>query len=115
MFVDMDAYFATVEQQLNPALRHKPITVVPMITDNTCCIAASYEAKRLGIKTGTAVGEAKEICPELQIVLARPDVYVRFHHVIVMGCRILRTRQRNSLGRRNVLPVNGRRKKTATH
>ena len=61
----MNAYFASVEQQVTPSLRGKPVAVVPMLTDNTCCIAASYEAKAYGIKTGTRVGDAKKICPTL--------------------------------------------------
>jgi len=83
LFLDMNAYFASVEQQERPELRHKAVVVVPMITDNTCCIAVSYEAKRYGIKTGTSVGQARRMCPGLRIVQARPAVYVRFHHAIV--------------------------------
>ena len=83
LFIDMDAYFASVEQQERPELRHKAVAVVPMITDTTCCIAASYEAKRYGIVTGTRVGQARRMCPGLHIVQARPDVYIRFHHAIV--------------------------------
>lgn len=83
LFVDMNAYFASVEQQVRPELRHRPVAVVPMITDNTCCIAVSYEAKRFGIKTGTQVGAAKRMCPDLRIVEARPDLYVEFHHAVI--------------------------------
>lgn len=83
LFVDMNAYFASVEQQVRPELRSKPVVVVPMDTDSTCCIAASYEAKRFGIKTGTGVGVAKRLCPDLRIVEARHDLYVEFHHNII--------------------------------
>ena len=83
LFIDMNAYFASVEQQERPELRHRPVAVAPMMTDNTCCIAASYEAKRYGIKTGTQVGMAKRMCADLRIVEARPDVYVEFHHAII--------------------------------
>jgi DNA polymerase-4 len=54
-----------------------------MLTDSTCCIAASYEAKAFGIKTGTNVGEAKKLCPALVIVEARPTHYVEFHEKLV--------------------------------
>jgi DNA polymerase-4 len=45
LYLDLNSYFATIEQQLNPELRNKPIVVLPVMTDATCAIAASYEAK----------------------------------------------------------------------
>jgi DNA polymerase-4 len=83
LFLDMNAYFASVEQQLQPRLRHRPVAVAPVMVDSTCCIAASYEAKRYGIKTGTKVGVARKLCPDLQVVEGRPDVYVEFHEKIL--------------------------------
>lgn len=83
LLLDLNSYFASVEQQLNPALRGKPVAVVPMMTDGTCAIAASYEAKAFGIKTGTKIYDAKQMCPELICVLARHDKYVDFHHKII--------------------------------
>ena len=59
LFLDLNSYFASVEQQDNPRLRGSPIAVVPMMTDGTCAIAASKEAKRYGIKTGTKIYDAK--------------------------------------------------------
>ncbi len=82
LFFDLNSYFASVEQQERPELRGRPVAVVPMMTDSTCAIAASYEAKALGINTGTKIYEAKRKCPELQCVLARHDVYVDYHHRI---------------------------------
>ena len=55
LFVDMNSYFASVEQQEQPGLRGRPVAVVPVVTDTTCCIAASYEAKHHGVKTGTGI------------------------------------------------------------
>ena len=83
LFLDLNSYFASVEQQLDPALRGKPVAVVPMETDATCAIAASYEAKAYGIKTGTKIYEAKKLCPDLKCVLARHDHYVEYHHKIL--------------------------------
>ncbi|HEY3782182.1 MAG TPA: hypothetical protein VGL56_13950 [Fimbriimonadaceae bacterium] len=83
LFLDINSYFATCEQQEQPELRGKPIIVVPMDTDSTCAIAASYEAKKYGIKTGTNVGEAKQMCRELVVVPARPSLYVHYHERII--------------------------------
>ncbi|HJZ04912.1 MAG TPA: DNA polymerase, partial [Patescibacteria group bacterium] len=83
LYVDFDSYFASVEQQLRPELRGKPIGVVPVIAGTTCCIAASYEAKRFGVKTGTRVSDARKLCRGIQFVKARPAVYVEYHHKLV--------------------------------
>lgn len=83
LFLDLNSYFASVEQQERPHLRGKPVAVVPMPTDATCAIAASYEAKAYGIKTGTKIYEARKMCPNLQCVLARHDLYVAYHHKII--------------------------------
>jgi DNA polymerase-4 len=53
------------------------------MADTTFCIAASYEAKAFGVKTGTRVDDAKKMCPRLVCVQARHDAYVKFHHAIV--------------------------------
>jgi DNA polymerase IV len=80
LYVDFNSYFASVEQQLQPHLRGKPVAVVPVETDSTCAIAASYEAKAFGIKTGTPIWEARQKCPGLICVLARHELYVEYHH-----------------------------------
>src|SRR5262245_21439876 len=82
LFVDMNAYFASVEQQKRPELRGRPVVVVPVQAETTCCIAASYEAKKYGVKTGTRVSEARQKCPGLCVVEARPKLYVTTHHRI---------------------------------
>jgi DNA polymerase-4 len=82
LFVDMNAYFASVEQQERPELRGRPVGVVAVMTDSTCCIAVSYEAKRMGVKGGMGVGEARRLCPDIRIVEARPKLYVEYHHRI---------------------------------
>lgn len=80
LFLDFNSYFASVEQQAQPRLRNRPVAVVPSLVDTTCCIAASYEARKFGIKTGTKVWEARRLCPQLQLVAARPEMYTRYHH-----------------------------------
>ena len=78
--IDFNSYFASVEQQMEPRLRGRPVAVVPIAnTDKTCAIAASYEAKAFGVKTGTRIWEAKELCPDLICVPARHDLYVDVH------------------------------------
>ncbi|WP_416909107.1 MAG: type VI secretion protein ImpB [Polymorphobacter sp.] len=83
LYLDLNSYFASVEQQLNPALRGQPIVVAPVDTDATSAIAASYEAKAFGIRTGTKIYEAKALCRDLIVVPGRHEDYVRFHHLIV--------------------------------
>ena len=83
LVIDFNSFFASVEQQEQPALRGRPMVVLPVMTDSTCCIAATYEAKRFGIKTGTKVGEARKRCPGLVVVEARPALYVEYHHRLI--------------------------------
>jgi DNA polymerase-4 len=83
LFVDLNSYFASVEQDARPELRGRPTAVVPMMADTTVCIAASYEAKAHGVKTGTVVADAKRMCPGLVLVEARHELYVEYHHRIV--------------------------------
>jgi DNA polymerase-4 len=83
LFVDFDSFYASVEQHDNPEYREKPVIVVPCVSDHTCAIAASYQAKRLGVKTGTRVSVAKEKIPGLIVCEARPKRYVEVHNKIV--------------------------------
>jgi DNA polymerase-4 len=83
LFLDLNSYFASVEQELRPELRGRPVAVVPVVADTTCCIAASYEAKAFGVRTGTLVGEAKRLCKGIALIEARHELYVEYHHKIV--------------------------------
>lgn len=83
LVLDLNSYFASVEQQLNPKLRGKPVAVVPTLADSTSCIAASYEAKAFGIKTGTRVSEAKERCPHIILIVGDHRNYIEYHHKIL--------------------------------
>jgi DNA polymerase-4 len=83
LFIDFDSFYASVEQQDNEEYREKPIIVVPVVSDYTCAIAASYQAKRLGVKTGTRVKTAKEKIPGLFVCGARPHRYVEVHNQIL--------------------------------
>lgn len=83
LLLDLNSYFASVEQELRPELRGRPVAVVPVMADTTCAIAASYEAKAFGVRTGTSVGDAKRMCPGIELVEARHDIYVEYHNRIV--------------------------------
>ena len=83
LFVDCDSYFASVEQHLDPGLRGRPVGVAPVLAESSCCIAASYEAKACGVKTGTGIREARILCPGIAIVESKPAEYIRYHHRIV--------------------------------
>ena len=82
LFLDLNSYFASVEQQEKPKLRGRPVAIVPMISDATCAIAASYQAKKFGVKTGTNIGDARRMCPGLILVEASHSLYVDYHERI---------------------------------
>ncbi len=82
LFLDLNAYFASVEQAERPELRGKPIAVCPVTSDGGTVIAASYEAKAFGVKTGTRVGDAKRMCPEIIIVDGRHTLYTHYHELV---------------------------------
>lgn len=83
LFLDLNSYFASVEQNEDESLRGKPVAVAPMMADSTCVIAASYEAKRFGIKTGTNVGDAKRMCQDLVVLPGRPPLYTHYHRRVI--------------------------------
>ncbi|MEO9214806.1 MAG: hypothetical protein ABI227_04055 [Rhodanobacter sp.] len=83
LFVDFNSYFASVEQHEDPALRGRPVGVAPVAAETTSLIAASYEAKALGVNTGTQVREARRLCPGIEIRVARPERYVVWHHRLI--------------------------------
>ena len=83
LYVDFNSYFASVEQQLVPELRGKPVGVLPVMAETTCCIAASYEAKAFGVGTGTIVRDARKLCKDIVFVEACPPLYVEMHHKLI--------------------------------
>jgi DNA polymerase-4 len=122
LFLDLNSFFASCEQQDRPELRGRPVAIVQMITDSTCAIAASYEAKAFGVKTGTAIWEAKKLCPNLVLVKARHQLYVQYHHRILaaienclpvtkvasideMACRLMGTERDVTMARALALKV----------
>ncbi len=84
LHLDMNSYFASVEQQANPHLRGKPVGVCEHL--GGIIIAPSVEAKRLGIKLGTTVWDARKIYPKIVLLPVDPDKY---RHVTAGFLRIL--------------------------
>lgn len=80
MHVDLNSCFATVEQQANPLFRGKPTVVAAYTTDNGCILAASKEAKVLGIKTGMQVREGKRRHRNLIVLPPDPEKYRVVNH-----------------------------------
>ena len=74
MHIDMNAFFASVEQQANPALRGKPIAVTGS-DKRTVILTASYEARAFGVKTGLTTWEARQKCPHLIFVPTNNRLY----------------------------------------
>jgi DNA polymerase-4 len=74
--VDMNAFFAAVEQKSNPHLAGKPVIVCGNPETRTTVAAASYEAKACGVKSGMSLPEAKKLCPDAILVVGTPMKYV---------------------------------------
>ena len=83
LYIDFDAFFANVEKQVEPALRSKPVGITALGSEYSILITCCYMAKRAGVKRGMRVKEAREACPDIAIRVARPDVYVDIHNLIV--------------------------------
>lgn len=80
--LDINSCFATIEQQANPKLRDKAIAVAAYTTNSGCILAASVTAKRMGIKTGMRVVDAKQIYPRLVVLTPDPPKYRFIHKAI---------------------------------
>lgn len=76
LHVDMDAFFASVEQRDNPELQNKPIAVIGS-NERTVVVTSSYEARSLGVKTGMNKFEARMVCPQVIFVQANHEKYTK--------------------------------------
>ena len=74
ILVDMNAFFASIEQAARPELRDRPVGITNGET-GTCIITASYEARAYGVRAGMRVREAKRLCPGFMQIPARPRLY----------------------------------------
>jgi DNA polymerase-4 len=75
LHIDMDAFFASIEQAVNPALRGKPIAVIGS-KKRTVIVTSSYEARKKGVKTGMTAGEGVRACPDLILVPGNNRRYI---------------------------------------
>lgn len=80
LHIDMNSYFASVEQQANPFLRGKPIGITGKQQQRSIIATASVEAKRLGVKTAMSTWEAMRVCPSLIIYPGDPEKYSDLMH-----------------------------------
>ena len=84
--VDMDAFFASVEQALNPSLKGKPVFVSGNTARDSVIAACSYEAKKYGVKSGMSIFEGLNLCPHAIIVRGNPERYIdtsrRIFHIL---------------------------------
>jgi DNA polymerase IV len=76
LHVDMNSYFASVEQAANPLLRGKPVAVGGGIGKRTVVATSSYEARARGVKTGMSTWEAMKTCPDLIVVAGDMGKYI---------------------------------------
>lgn len=84
LYLDFDGFFASVEQQARPALRGKPVGIVPFDgTVHTVVIACSKEAKARGVKNVMRLTEARKVCPDLILQCQSPDLYRRAHNALL--------------------------------
>jgi len=84
LHVDIDAFFAAIEQLRDPRLKGKPV-----IVGAGCIASCSYEARRFGLHAGMALSEARRLCPEAVILEGHAQVYRCFAEVIYERCRAI--------------------------
>lgn len=87
MHIDMNSFFASVEQQTQPRLRGKPVVVLAYVSDRGCVLASSIEAKRdFGIRTGMTYAQARERCPQVVGLASDPKKYRAYSEAFMQLC-----------------------------
>lgn len=87
MYIDMNSFFASCEQQDFEHLRGKPVGVCTHPSPTSCVIAPSTEAKKFGVKTGMRLNDCRKLCPHIIPVIARPHRYRDYHLRIITVLR----------------------------
>ncbi len=83
LFIDMNSFFASCEQQVNYYLRGRPVAVCVYTGKFGAIISPSIEAKNKGVKTGMRLNDAVQICPDLIPIETHPSRYREFHQKIM--------------------------------
>jgi DNA polymerase-4 len=83
MHIDMDAFFASIEQNRKPWLRGKPIGISGNPKGRSVVATASYEARKFGVKSGMPTGIAKKLCPQIILVHTDFDEYMKISEELV--------------------------------
>jgi DNA polymerase-4 len=83
MHIDLNSAFASAEQQAWPSLRGRPMGVTNRLSKECCVIAASYEAKALGIRVGTRRSEAVALCPDFIMLETDPTKYTFMYQNLI--------------------------------
>ena len=82
LHVDIDAFFASIEQRRDPRLRGRPVIVGAGVI-----ASCSYEARRFGLKAGMTLAEAKRLCPRAVVIEGHAQVYRCFAEEVFAHCR----------------------------
>lgn len=88
ILVDMDAFFAALEQRDNPQWKDRPLGITNGV-QGTCLITCSYAARAFGVHTGMRLPEARRLCPNLIQVSARPQCYAAASTAIMAALRTI--------------------------
>lgn len=83
MHIDLNSAFASAEQQAWPSLRGKPMGVTNRLSKECCVIAASYEAKDIGIQVGTRLSKALALCPDFIMLETDPTKYTHMYRSLI--------------------------------
>lgn len=82
LHVDIDAFFASVEQRRDPRLRGRPVIVGAGVI-----ASCSYEARRFGLRAGMTLAEARRLCPQAAVLQGHAQVYRCFAERVFAHCR----------------------------
>ena len=96
LHIDMDAFYASVEQRDDPSLRGRPVAVGGQPDRRGVVAAASYEARAFGVRSAMSMAKAVRLCPSLVIV---PPDFARYKAASTRGVRASSARSRRSSSR----------------
>jgi len=82
LYIDMNNFFASVHQQMEPALRGRPVGITAIMSEAGACVATSHEAKAYGVMTGTRIRKARKRCPAIVFRPSRHRLYARTNQEI---------------------------------